>query len=154
MGRFIREHLPEPVAFFEVEGVVLKGAGPWKTGPCHFHSGSDSLRVHTNSGGWICMACGIKGGDVLSYAMQRHNLDFVEAARRLGAYQDDGRAHQGQASPAPLPARAAMELAATDLQTAVMVISDVRSGKVPSDADWRAFLQCTARVAFLAEEYR
>lgn len=154
MGRFIREQLPDPLAYFDGEGVPLKGSGTWRTGPCHFHGGSDCFRVNVKSGGFKCMNCEVKGGDVLAYAMQRHGLEFVEAALSLGAYVDDGRPHQGQDRPTTLSARAAMECAAEDLRTAVLVMSGVKAGKVPSDDDWQAFIGCVRRVSLLAEEYR
>lgn len=154
MGRFVREQLPDPLAYFDAEGVPLRGPGTWKTGPCHFHGGSDSLRVNVKSGGWCCMNCMVKGGDVLAYAMQRHGLEFAEAARTLGAYVDDDRPHQGQDKPTTLSARAAMELAALDLQIALLVMSDVRAGQVPNDVDWQSFIGCTSRVAALAQEFR
>ena len=86
MGEFIRDHLPDAITYFESEGVHLVGPGRWKTGPCDFHGGSGSLRVNTESGGWRCMACSASGGDVLAFHMQRHGLEFVDAARLLGAY--------------------------------------------------------------------
>ena len=154
MGEFIRDRLPDAVGFFDAEDVQLVGPGRWKTGPCHFHGGSDSLRVNVQSGAFCCMACGVKGGDVLAYTMQRHGMEFVQAARSLGTYAEDGKPHQGQAEPTTLSARAAMELAALDLQTALLVISDIKGGVIPSPADWQCFIGCAARVGALAEEYR
>lgn len=158
MGAFIRERLPDAVEFFESEGVHLVGRGRWKTGPCHFHDGSDSLRVNTESGGWCCMACGEKGGDVLAYAMQRHGWHFVQAARALGAYDEDGGPPNGSLKPATLratlPARDAMQLVAFELILAVVVISDIRRGLIPSDSDWLRFIKCAGRIEVLAAEYR
>ena len=85
MGNFIRDHLPDPISYFEAEGLALRGPGKWRTTRCEFHDGSDSMRVSTETGGWVCMACGEKGSDVMAYAMRRHGLEFVEAARREGA---------------------------------------------------------------------
>lgn len=153
MGDFIRERLPEPVGFFEAEGVPLKGRGKWKTGPCHFHDGSDSLRVQVESGAWRCMACHVKGGDVLGYTMQRHGLEFVEAARALGAYVD-GKAQRRPGKPATLAARDAMQLIAFELIVALLVMSDIKRGVIPSDGDWQRFLEAAGRVDALAMEYR
>ena len=154
MGEFIRDRLPDAVSYFEAEGVPLVGPGRWKTGPCHFHGGSDSLRVNVQTGAFRCMACEVKGGDVLAYMMQRHGIEFVDAARSLGAYVEDGKPLRGQTQPTTLSARAAMELAALDLQTALIVISDIKAGVIPSPADWQTFIGCAARVGALAEEYR
>ena len=154
MGKFIHDRLPEPIIYFESEGVHLVGPGRWKTGPCDLHGGSDSLRVNTESGGWCCMACGAKGGDVLAYHMQRYGLEFVEAARLLGAYQDDGKRYTGPAKPATLSARDAMQLASRELLVALVVIRDIREGVIPSDDHWHRFIESSRRVETLAEEYR
>jgi len=153
MGEFVRDRLPDPVGYFEAYGVPLVGPGKWKTGPCQFHGGGDSLRVNTASGGWICMACGAKGGDVLAYHMQLHDLDFVAAARELGAYVDDGRNYTGQAKPTTLAARDAMAVIARELLILFVVIADARAGRVPSDADWARFLTGAGRIEALAREY-
>lgn len=153
MGDFIRNRLPDPVSYFDSEEVRLVGPGRWKTGPCHFHGDSDSLRVNTASGGWCCMACGAKGGDVLAFHMQRHGLSFVDAARALGAYDDGAGPGVTPSKPATLPARDAMQLAAFELQVAMVVISDIKAGVIPSDADWQRFLVCASRVDSLAAEY-
>lgn len=153
MGEFIRDRLPDTIEYFDLEGVPLKGPGRWKFGPCHFHDGSDSLRVNVQSGGWICMACGTKGGDVLAYCMQRHGLEFVEAARALGAYIDDDKPHRGPAKKATLSARDAIQLVAFELTVAVIVIADIKSGVIPIQADYQRFLDAAGRIIALAEEY-
>jgi len=152
MGEFIRDRLPESASYFDTEDVRLIGPGRWKAGPCHFHGGSDSLRVNTQSGGWCCMACGAKGGDVLAYHMQRHGLGFVEAARELGAYVEDDKPHPRRA-PTTLPAREAMQLVAHELRTAFVVIADIRRGVIPSETDWGRFVECAGRLETLAQEY-
>jgi hypothetical protein len=154
MGEVIRDRLPGAITYFELEGVPLKGHGRWKTGPCHFHGSSDSLRVNVQSGGWCCMNCGAKGGDVLAYAMQRHGLGFVDAARALGAYIDDNKPHRGPAKAATLSARDAMQLVAFELNVAVIVNSDIRAGVIPSDTDWQRFIAAAGRIDAIAQEYR
>jgi hypothetical protein len=153
MGEFVKDRLPEPVPYFDGEGVPLVGRGPWKTGPCHLHGGSDSLRVNTATGGWVCMACGAKGGDVLAYHMQRHGLEFVEAARALGAYVDDGKSYSRPTKATTLSARDAMQLTAHELRTALVVISSIRRGLIPSDTDWQRFIEGVGRLEALAMEY-
>ena len=154
MGEFIRDRLPDPVSYFvDSEGLQLTGRGKWRTSRCQFHDGSDSMRINTESGAWVCMACGIKGGDVLAYAMERHALGFVEAARSLGAYVDDGQWHQGVMKATTLSARDAMAVTALELLVLFVVISDVRAGLVPSEGDWSRFLQGAGRIQALAMEY-
>ena len=154
MGEFIRDRLPDPVSYFDAEDVRLVGPGRWKTGPCHLHGGSDSLRVNTASGGLCCMSCGAKGGDVLAFHMQRHGLPFVDAARALGVYVDGTSPNSTPGKPATLPARDAMQLAAFELQLAMVVISDIKAGLIPSDTDWQRFLISAGRVGALAAEYQ
>lgn len=153
MGEFLRDRLPDPLGYFEAQDVHLVGRGRWKTGPCHFHGGSDSLRINVGSGGWRCMACGAKGGDVLAYHMQRHGLGFAEAARDLGAYLDGGKPRAGTTSPSVLPAREAMQLVAHELRVAFVVIADIRAGVIPSDDDWKRFVIGAGRLEVLAQEY-
>lgn len=154
MGEFIRDQLPDTTTYFEGEGLTLRGPGKWKTTRCEFHGGSDSMRVNTTSGGWVCMACGEKGGDVLAYAMRRHGLEFVDAARALGAYADNGKSNRGTAKPTMLSARDAMQVVAFELLVAVLVIGDIRRGLIPSDVDWTRFHVCAGRIEALAMEYR
>lgn len=87
---FRKELLPPPDTYFENQGLTLVGRGVWRTTRCVFHGGSDSMRLNTSSGGWVCMNCGVKGGDVLDYHMKVHRIGFVESARQLGAWVNDG----------------------------------------------------------------
>lgn len=155
MAEFLRHLLPDPVTYFaEVEGLTLVGKGKWRTAPCVFHDGSDSMRVNTETGAWVCMACGVKGGDVLAYAMHRHGMGFVEAAKGLGAYVDGGGPYRGNTAPRTLPARDAMEIVAFELLVLFIVIADIRAGVIPNDADWNRFTLGVARIDALARVFR
>ena len=108
---FNRDALPDAQTYFEERGLKLTGPSraKWKTTRCEFHGGSDSMRVNTKTGAWVCMAgCGAKGGDVLAYHMAADGVDFITAAKELGCWQDDGK--PAPARPAGLSARAALEL--------------------------------------------
>ena len=87
---FDRDRLPNPAEYFDDRGFTLSGprSAKWKTTRCPFHGGSDSMRVNVHSGGWCCMNCGAKGGDVLSFEMQLTGAEFVPAAKALGAWID------------------------------------------------------------------
>ena len=154
MGEYIRDRLPDPASFFESEGLTLKGKGKWRPTRCAFHGGSDSMRINTESGAWVCMACGEKGGDVLAYAMRRHGLEFVEAARSLGAFVDSDKPFVGPNKATTLAARDAMAVAAFELLVAVQVIAGIRRGEIPTDDDWLRFLEAACRIEALAAEYR
>jgi hypothetical protein len=84
---FDRTRLPAPAAYYESQGLALKGRGAWLDAVCPFHADSKpSLRVKIETGAFSCMACGAHGGDVLAYHMQLHNMDFKAAAVSLGAW--------------------------------------------------------------------
>jgi len=87
---FDRKSLPSPADYFESQSLRLSGHGKWRTTECKFHGGSDSLRVNLATGAWVCMSCNQKGGDVLAYHMLSHDMQFIEAARALGCWTDDG----------------------------------------------------------------
>ncbi len=123
-GNFERDRLPDPISYFEAQGFPLRGPGLWRTARCDFHGGSDSLRINTRSGGWCCMACGAKGGDVLAFHMQHHGLNFYEAAKALDCWSGD--APQRPRGPADLSDRDRLELVAWELQIAWVILGDTR----------------------------
>jgi hypothetical protein len=80
-----RDLLPLPQAYYATEGIILMGKGEWKDAICPFHPDTrPSLRINITSGGFKCMACGTKGGDIISFHMQRHGLRFINAVKALG----------------------------------------------------------------------
>lgn len=148
---FVRDRLPEPAGYFEGEGLVLTGRGRWRTTRCAFHGGSDSMRVNVETGSFCCMAaCGARGGDVLAYHMAAHGIGFVEAARALGAWEDDGQT-QGRRRPAGLPARDALELLKADAMLVAVAAGNVARGVALSDEDRRQLMAAAGRVLRIAE---
>lgn len=86
---FRRDQLPSPGEYYRKQGLKLTGGGEWKSAICPFHQDTKpSLRLRLDSGGFRCMVCGTHGGDVLAFHMQRYRLRFAEAARALGAWED------------------------------------------------------------------
>ncbi len=107
---FNREALPDPLAYFEAQGLAFQERrGRWRTTACQFHGGGDSMRVNVSTGAWCCMNCGARGGDVLAYEMAAHGLTFVEAAKSLDAWTADDKPQQHR-RPKALPAHEALEL--------------------------------------------
>lgn len=151
-GRLVREALPEPMAYFEAQGLKLSKRGKWRTTSCAFHGGSDSLRINVATGGWCCMSCGAKGGDVLAYHTQAHGLDFCEAARALGAWADDGRDFTPRVA-APLPARQALQALAVEANLAAVAAGNVARGVQLTDADRSRLMQAASRIVRLVEAY-
>ena len=94
--------------------------------------------------------CGARGGNVLTYHMAAHGLGFVEAAKALGAYRDDGKHHRGTTRPLPVPARALLEVAAFELMVCTMVLADALNGRL-TDADFDRFRDAAGRVIHIAE---
>lgn len=87
-SRLRRDLLPNPGEYWREQGLKLIGGGEWKSAICPFHPDTKpSLRVRLDTGGFRCMVCGAKGGDVLAYHALRHGLRFIEAAKSLGAWE-------------------------------------------------------------------
>ena len=149
---FNRAYLPDTVNYYEAEGLKLTGPGRWKNTMCTFHGGSDSMRINMQSGGYCCMNCGEKGGDVLAYHMAAHGLEFVAAAKALGAWVDDGRPVQ-QHKPAPLPPRAALQVIGFEASLAAIAAANVARGVALSDVDLSRLLTAANRIMRLVEVY-
>lgn len=151
MGEFIKDQLPDAVSYYESAGLTLQRGKKWRTTRCEFHGGSDSLRINTESGAFVCMAgCGAKGGDVLAYHMAAHGLSFVDAAKALGAYRADGRDHRGGTKPLRVPARSLLEVAAQELMVCAMVLADALYGRL-TNANFDRFRDAAGRVIYIAE---
>jgi hypothetical protein len=152
VGEFIRDRLPDPVSYFESEGLKLSGPGKWRTTECRFHGGSDSLRINTETGGWVCMSCAAKGGDVLSYEMQMHGSEFIEAAKALGAW-DEAVAPRGvRHKPLSFSPRAALEVLRFDSLHVAVAACNLAQGIALSDLDRSALVQAAARIEMVAGE--
>lgn len=150
---FERDRLPDPVSYCENEGLRLKGRGKWRTAPCTFHGGSDSLRLNTTTGAWVCMAgCGARGGDVLAYHMAAHGLSFVDAAKALGAWVEDGRPEQRR-RPTPISARDAIGLIAAEANLAAIAAANVAHGVALTQVDLHRVLLASGRIARIAEMF-
>ena len=87
--KFVKKLLPSPGEYYREQGLKLIGGGEWKSAICPFHDDRNpSLRIRLDSGGFKCMACGVRGGDILSFHQQRYNLSFKQTARALNAWRD------------------------------------------------------------------
>jgi hypothetical protein len=151
----VRDRLPEPLGYYEHEGLALLGRGAWRTTRCAFHGGSDSMRVNVQSGGFCCMAgCGARGGDVLAYHMAAHGLGFVEAAKDLGAWEDDPSEplQQQRRRPCGLPAREALALLCEDAMLVAVAAGNLAHGVALGEEDRARLAQCAARIQRIADE--
>lgn len=75
-GNYYRQALP---------GATLKRRGWNDGGLCPFHADTrrGSFRVHTETGGFMCFACGAGGGDIIAFEMKRHGIGFSEALAKM-----------------------------------------------------------------------
>lgn len=149
---FDRENLPAAQSYFEAQGLKLGRGKKWVTTSCNFHQGSDSMRINLHSGAWVCMACNAKGGDVLAYHMAAHGLEFIDAAKELGAWVDDGR--PTPANPAPFTPRQALEVLFTEVNLIAIAAGNLAQGVALSDDDRTRLMQAAGRVLRIAEVYQ
>ena len=84
-----RQSLPTPLQYVTGRG-LLKGQtrGEWASICCPTHKGgaekNPSLRVSLIDGHFCCMACGVKGGDVVALHRLITGASFLDAVRDLG----------------------------------------------------------------------
>ncbi len=150
---FDRTRLPEPLSYYEGLGLQFKERkGKWRTTACNFHGGTDSLRVNTETGAFVCMAgCGARGGDVLAYHMPHAGLDFISAAKELGAWVEDGK--PAPARPTPLPARDALAVLAVESNLVAVAAANVAHGVALSQLDLSRVLQAAGRIQKIVEVF-
>lgn len=151
---FDRSRLPDPRQYFESEGLKLSGpnSSKWRTTQCHFHNGSDSMRVNISNGAFKCMNCQVGGGDVLSYHMQLHGDDFVLAAKKLGAWIDDGHYPRAQ-KPTTLSATRALEVLAFEATIVAIAAGNVAQGVHLTEGDLSRIYKCAGRISRISQEY-
>ena len=150
---FDRRNLPDPISYYESEGLKLTSRGKWRTTECKFHGGSDSMRINTDSGAFACMAgCGARGGDVLAYHMAQHGLEFVEAAKALGAWIDDGKPAT-QHKPTPLSPRQALEVLAAEANLVAIAAGNMAQGVHLTIAERQRLLTASNRITRLVEVF-
>ena len=150
---FDRRNMPDAATYCEGHGLRLVGRGKWRTTACTFHGGSDSMRVNTETGSWVCMACDAKGGDVLAYQIQAHGIEFVEAAKQLGCWIEDGRPAQ-QYRPAPLPPRAALQVIGFEVTLIAIAAGNLAHGAPLTDIDLARVLCAAGRITRISEAYQ
>lgn len=150
-----RDRLPDPTTYFEDRGHKLSGPAraKWKTTECRFHGGSDSMRINTTSGAWVCMACGAKGGDVLAYEMQATGTEFVQAAQELGAWVDDGKPPP-TTKPAALPPRAALSVLAFESLFIAVCAGNLVQGIALTQNDHKRLMLAVGRIQAIAKDYQ
>lgn len=151
---FDRNLLPNPSDYYESEGLHLSGpsGATWKTTECKFHGGSDSMRVNVKTGSFRCMNCGARGGDVLAYQVAAYGQEFIQAAKSLGAWVDDGRPQKLQKLTTLSP-RASLEVLGFESTVVAMIASNMARKEYLTDEDRDRLLICTCRINRIVEEF-
>lgn len=140
-----RDRMPDPRSYYEAEGLKLSKGRKWVTTACNFHQGSDSMRINLQSGAFVCMAgCGARGGDVLGYHMAAHGMEFVEAAKALGCWIEDGRPNP--TTPTPFSPRQALEVLSVEVNLVAIAAGNIAHGVVLSQVDFDRLLTAANRI--------
>jgi len=150
---FIRENLPDARAYFEDAGLKLTGPrnSKWQTARCDFHGGSDSMRVNLESGGWCCMACGQKGGNILSYEIAITGACFIDAAKALGCWVDDGK--PAHTRPAPLSPRQVIQVLKFESMLTYVAAMNLGHGVQLTDTDRARLTVAAQRIQTITGAY-
>jgi hypothetical protein len=150
---FDRDRLPDAATYFgDRLGWPLSGRGRWRTTGCPIHGGN-ALRVHMDSGGFVCMAgCDFRGGDVVAAQMLLSGCDFVSACKELGAWVDDGQPEPDR-KPAPLTPRQALQVLQAEINLAAVAAGNVARGVAMSAEDRMRLMTAARRIRRLAEVY-
>jgi hypothetical protein len=107
--------------------------------------------VRLDTGAFVCMACGAKGGDVLAYHRAAYGLDFVEAAKALGAYHEDAKPYSGPTKPAPIPAKHLLQAVAFEAFIVCLVANELGKGNSLSEIDRQRLTTATGRIHHISE---
>ena len=150
---FDRTRLPDPLSYYEAHGLEFRERkGKWRTTRCEFHNGTDSMRVNSDSGAFVCMAgCGARGGDVLAYHMAAQGLGFVEAAKALGCWIEDGST--SPVKPAPFSPRQALEVLASEANLIAIAAGNIANGIALNEQDHQRVMQAAGRILKIQEVF-
>lgn len=77
----------DPFYFYQLEqGELRNHQGKWaEAGLCPFHDDRSpgSFFINLQTGSFKCFSCDAKGGDIIAYVMQKYDLPFIMAVRKL-----------------------------------------------------------------------
>lgn len=151
---FDRSLLPDALIYYDGQGLTFRERkGKWRTTSCFNCASSDAMRVNTDSGAFVCMTgCGARGGDVVAYHQAAHGLGFIDAAKELGAWIDDGR-DMGRTKPTPLPARDALVVLAAEANLVAVAAANVAHGVMLTQIDLSRLLTASGRITRIAEVF-
>ena len=155
MGNLQKELLPGAQTYCDRAGLALiPPRGKWRSTRCDLCGASKAMRINTESNGWCCMACGEKGGDMLALHMRLTGLDFVAAARALGAYVDGEKPSIGARKSRLISASDALELLYQDSLLVWVAAQNIVQGVVLTSADLADLSAAMKRVLLVSQEAR
>ena len=111
------------------------------------------MRVNVQTGAWCCMSCNAHGGDVLAYEMAAHGLTFIEAAKALGCWVEDGKP-QHHRRPKALPAHEALELIERESNLVALAAARLANGHPINNEIKARLLQAAAAIHHAREATR
>ena len=92
---FDKSLLPSPRTFYEaaIGRLTRANSKGWSLGNCVFHASKSkkSFSVNIRSGAFHCFGCDASGGGVVVFVMRRDGLNFKQACRRLGCWEENGK---------------------------------------------------------------
>lgn len=145
------ENLPDPIHYYESVGHIFRSKGEWMTTNCEFHGGSDSMRIH-KTGAFRCMNCGVHGGGIVSYHMQRFQVDYLQACRDLGVGVGY-LTRRPPDKPRPLPPKQAIELMSMESRIVWMLLAKIKAGKKLEDHEIESLKTSCKEIMNIAEIY-
>ena len=84
-----RYRLPQLIYYYHQHfpTLPLHPQREWVNVQCCFHADKNpSLSINLISGGFYCFGCGVKGGNVIAFHVQRFHLPFTAAVTYFGAW--------------------------------------------------------------------
>ena len=108
------------------------------------------MRVNVQTGAWCCMSCNAHGGDVLAYEMAAHGLTFIEAAKALGCWIEDGKPQQHR-RPKALPAHEALELIEREARLTAIEAARLANGHAITNDIKTRLLQAAGTINHVLE---
>jgi DNA primase len=154
---YMKDQCPDPVEYFGRMGSVSKGGrNQWRTTTCQIHGGSDSLRFRVDTGGWVCMSCGAKGGSVIDHYMQLHCCSYTEAAKALGVRMGNGDPGDGEhgRKRAALPARDAIGALHFESHLVALTALNLAKGTTLNPVDLQRLLKAAGRIQLISEDFK
>ena len=87
-----RNLLPSPVHYYKKIFPGFTSGSGWTNVCCCFHNDRNpSLSINLKSGGFLCHACGAKGGDLIAFTQLHKGIGFRESVSHLIAFKKGGK---------------------------------------------------------------